>query len=690
MCLSIKEVELNSDSGLFTVAMATKCGRHSNDVKRGDARIGPQTDDAFDQADRLKHKTATRLVDFDSFSKSSVELGSHGVDFANSTGVGTSGAIVEEVSDLKNDFLVDKSSKFDSACSSTADTVVFIAPPSPKGICIEVYRKCMEGTCQCIHYIGGRRSQLKPCRFASYIFNTKYPVSEEFLFVFNGVVDGFDVIDVEPPSYECPNYGSILEVDAHRKMQRIIDRESTENFVSRVGSAPHCVHSMGAVPKADGGIRPITDCSMPRDNSINFHCDSLFNKFSFRGISTAVDLLDQGDYLSVADLKSAYRLVPINPQHRKYLGFKWGDSYFVDNRLCFGLRTGPYIFNCISNFIYHIISKFFDIKVVNYLDDFLLISNSMESSLLAQKNAIKIFRFLGFYVAWDKVTPPSTYTKFLGICIDTDLMELSIPDNKVTEVTYLVDKFLEFKNVTKKEIETLTGHLSHCAQVVRGGRLFCRNLYNLYKRIIHSGAKKVFLDEASRNDLLWWKKFFITFNHKSTIKKLPYPISIYTDSSLKGYAAYMGADWLAGPWDPKNFNKLDTDCNHILYPPVNREIDYTNINVLELFPILAAIQVWGPRLRGHLVNIFTDNTQVLHMLRNLSSTNVTCLGFLHELFWLCAEYDIDIDTSYINTKENIIADTLSRIAYRRTSRVVDRLLSNSNLCCLDVLISQLQ
>ena len=147
----------------------------------------------------------------------------------------------------------------------------------------------------------------------------------------------------------------------------------------------------------------------------------------------------------------------------------------------------------------------------------------MESSLLAQRNAISVFRYLGFYVAWDKVTPPSTNTKFLGICIDTDLMELSIPDNKVEEVTGLVNKFLELKVITKHEIESLTGHLSHCSQIVRGGRLFCRNLYNLYKRIIHSGAKKVFLDQEAKNDLLWWKKFFTFFNHKPTIKKLPFP-----------------------------------------------------------------------------------------------------------------------------------------------------------------------
>ena len=34
-----------------------------------------------------------------------------------------------------------------------------------------------------------------------------------------------------------------------------------------------CIHALGAVSKPDGSIRPITDCSRPVNNSVNYKCD---------------------------------------------------------------------------------------------------------------------------------------------------------------------------------------------------------------------------------------------------------------------------------------------------------------------------------------------------------------------------------------------------------------------------------
>ena len=48
--------------------------------------------------------------------------------------------------------------------------------------------------------------------------------------------------------------------------------------------------------------------------------------------------------MAVVDIKSAYRAVPIFPDHRRYLGLKWeinGETVSIeDSRLCFGLCLG--------------------------------------------------------------------------------------------------------------------------------------------------------------------------------------------------------------------------------------------------------------------------------------------------------------------------------------------------------------
>ena len=72
-----------------------------------------------------------------------------------------------------------------------------------------------------------------------------------------------------------------------------------------------------------GKIRPITDCSRPTGLSVNNFCGSLLREFSFKSVDDVVGILDENDFMTVIDIKSAYRAVPIKNDHRKYMGFRW-------------------------------------------------------------------------------------------------------------------------------------------------------------------------------------------------------------------------------------------------------------------------------------------------------------------------------------------------------------------------------
>ena len=49
------------------------------------------------------------------------------------------------------------------------------------------------------------------------------------------------------------------------------------------------------------------------------------------------------------DIKSAYRLIPVYPGDRKWLGMKWNNKIYVDGMLPFGLRSAPKIFNSVAD-----------------------------------------------------------------------------------------------------------------------------------------------------------------------------------------------------------------------------------------------------------------------------------------------------------------------------------------------------
>ena len=170
--------------------------------------------------------------------------------------------------------------------------------------------------------------------------------------------------------YGCENYKSVYDPVNKSKLDSMIGKELKEGYFKIVPEKPTCIHSMGAVPKPDGGIRPITDCSMPRDISVNNYCSDINEEFQYKSVDNVLSMLQEGDYIAVVDIKSAYRAVPIFPDHRRYLGLKWEIDgkvvYIEDSRLCFGLCLGPSYFDKISGFLYNILADIYNIQAVNY------------------------------------------------------------------------------------------------------------------------------------------------------------------------------------------------------------------------------------------------------------------------------------------------------------------------------------
>ena len=72
---------------------------------------------------------------------------------------------------------------------------------------------------------------------------------------------------------------------------------------------------------------------------------------------------------------------------------------------------------------------------------------------------------------------------FLGIKLDTDLMQLSLHADKVRCLQELLRHWKSKKCCTRKELESLVGHLSHAAIVVRPGRIFLCNLFSLLSMV---------------------------------------------------------------------------------------------------------------------------------------------------------------------------------------------------------------
>lgn len=533
------------------------------------------------------------------------------------------------------------------------------------------------------HMIGGLPSQMKKQAWLAELEfeNDCYLKS----YLLQGITEGFKIVDDihTIPSYDNKNYLSVYANESSRCIDDLIKSELQEKKYIVSDHKPKCVHSLGAVPKSGGGYRPITDCSRPVGKSVNSFMETTASVFSYQTVDYVCELMQPGDYSASVDISSAYRSVSIFPPHRECQGIRWEidgcNHYLLDTRLCFGIKSAPFIFTQISNFILRAMQRRGFMRIANYLDDYIIFDSSFENCQYAQSVLIHLLITLGFCPAWGKCSSPSTYSRYLGINFDSIRMELVLPEDKIYKLCKELDFFENKPRVTKKQVQKLAGYLAHCAKVVRGGRLFSRRVISLLKGL--KKKKRITLPSTIRRDLDWWRAFMNIFNGSATIIRYNFgdgPM-VWTDACITGYGVYSIDDWQAGLFN----SELQLNClcdrhqhwKNVSKPALCEKDD--NVNFWELIAVWQAVNRLAPRnINCHII-IASDNTQVVAMINGNRSINISCLELLREIFWISAIHNVYITARFIPGVQNVIADRISRIY---SGIPIDELRC-LNLCC---------
>lgn len=310
------------------------------------------------------------------------------------------------------------------------------------------------------YFLEGVRAQLVPKHWLEMLtFNGK--ADPDIHYILNGILNGFSVVDpnAEIPSYFCANYSS-CKGENEDKLNELIGQELKDGKFSESEVKPHCVHSLGVIKKKNSSkIRPITDCSLPENDCVNCFMDQICEKFKYITIWDVVSSALEGKcyYISTLDLASAYRSVLINVHDRPYFGLLWKGHYYVDNFLCFGTKSAPYIFSRLTDAICrHMRAR--NIVCLSYLDDIICISKDYESGIKDQLSLISVVRKLGFYVAWSKVNSPTRCCTYLGIELDFVNYQLRLPEERMAKLRQELSFWVGRKKATAKQLEILIEH----------------------------------------------------------------------------------------------------------------------------------------------------------------------------------------------------------------------------------------
>lgn len=423
-----------------------------------------------------------------------------------------------------------------------------------------------------------------------------------------------------------------------------IDEEIVDKLV-------HYLLSIGAIRKVENSeikfVSPIFP--VPKHNGkhrlvLNLKQLNKFIKsdhFKMEDWRTVRCMMSTKMFMVKLDLKDAYHLVPMGINSKQYLTFFWKNLAYQYQCLPFGLSVAPFIFTKIMKEIIKVLRARGHLSVI-YLDDLLLMGETKEECEENLHDTMTMLNKLGFLISEKSVVIPTQEIEYLGLIFNSVEMTISLPTVKKTKILTMCQKFLKNTFFTIREVAEFVGTLTSACPGVRNGPLYTRQLevekqQALVKNHGDYSSLMQFTGDA-RSDIEWWSE---NINRSNIINRSHYDITITSDASLVAWGATSNGKETRGKWT------LDEQLLHI--------------NCLELKAVEYALHSFVTLLSNKRILLEVDNKCAISYINRYGGCRSPEMHRIAKRVWeWCDERNHSIFATYIKSKDNFIADELSR------------------------------
>ncbi len=298
-------------------------------------------------------------------------------------------------------------------------------------------------------------------------------------------------------------------------VQDYLDREQGNGRVFTVGKAGQAealgVHRspFGVIPKKGkpGCWRLIVDLSSPEGSSVNDGISADLSSLSYTSVDEVMRKVlevGRGALMAKADIKQAYRNIPVHPEDRGLLGMQWKGQLLVDGCLPFGLRSAPLLFTVTADILQWAMCSRGATWIRHYIDDFITVGKEGGEECSQNFRLVKqVCQEAGMPTEPVKDEGPATVLVFLGMELDSEKLEIRLPQEKLDRLRSTLQEVRGMKACRKRQLLSVIGILSHVCKAVRAGRRFLRRLIDLAAGVQHID-RFVRLSREARVDIEWW------------------------------------------------------------------------------------------------------------------------------------------------------------------------------------------
>lgn len=421
------------------------------------------------------------------------------------------------------------------------------------------------------------------------------------------------------------------------------------------------ISPIGLVPKADGNWRLITHLSYPANDSVNLYIDPEFCKVNYSKFDDILEMVYEcgpNAQMAKIDIKSAFRLLPVNPADFDLLGIEFADQIFIDKCLPFGCSISCKLFETLATFLQFMVEYRSGLHTIDhYLDDYFFVSPKESDDCICLMNTFKnLCQELAIPIAESKTMGPTNVLVFLGLIIDTTLMMVRIPEEKLQKLRLLLLPLLNKKKATVKNMQSLAGLLAFCSRAIPSSRAFIRRFYDLTAKFENKPHYLVRITSEVKEDIILWLSFLEDFNGQCFFPDRVWSSSdmlqLFTDSSGNpnlGCGCYFNGLWAQLHW-PNEWEGSQI---------------FKNMALLELIPVVLALVLWADKLKSKKILFHIDNLSLVNILSKRTSKDKQIMKLVRRLVLITMLNNIQFKPIHICTKNNSVADAISRFQMSR-------------------------
>ena len=449
-------------------------------------------------------------------------------------------------------------------------------------------------------------------------------------------VEGVKIPFEEIPEQRATPYPyRITQVEKGKMDIKMIEMEKKGIIEPTVREEGDWVSNVFPRDKPDGSVRIILDLTQ-----LNLYIEYLHFKMS--SLTTALEMVREHSWLASIDLKDAYFSIPVHWEHRKYLKFQWRDKLYQFRVLPNGLACAPRYFTKLLTPLFAE-ARQMGIQCFHYIDDVFVMGDTQEECAWAVRTLARMIDELGFVVHPEKsALTPAKKMQFLGFMIDTELMNVTLPEEKIERVEEASIALLEWELPTIRFVASVLGLYIAYSHAVEYGLSHVKNLERdknaalLRTRGNFEGTMT--LSVGAIEDVTWWLTHARTADRK--IRGDTPDVYMETDASKKGWGAFCNEVISQGRWKEE-------------------EIDW-HINIQELLAILFGIQSFVQDSNVH-IHVASDNTTAVSYIRRQGGVqSAQCNEVAHKIWGWAEENKCWVTASYLPGKDNVDADYASR------------------------------